>query len=122
MTRELRFNGAVTFQLRKSNTNKINYCSWFCFNGAVTFQLRKSWMSEHNTCSDVKMLQWGRNFSVTEISIKESQAKTRWLLQWGRNFSVTEILNCYLRSIVRTRRFNGAVTFQLRKFLWKIWI
>ena len=62
------------------------------------------------------MLQWGRNFFVTEIKTNVSgNVRVNARLQWGRNFFVTEIfLNLHISG--QHIRFNGAVTFSLRKF------
>ena len=60
------------------------------FNGAVTFQLRKLENITHSNQTQI-MLQWGRNFSVTEMIAQNSSKLQDGLLQWGRNFSVTEI-------------------------------
>ena len=89
------------------------------FNGAVTFSLRKydnpiSMTVTHRT------LQWGRNFFVTEIweyfCVPTEGAIS---LQWGRNFFVTEISNSRILPIPPFR-FNGAVTFSLRKYEYSI--
>ena len=37
------------------------------------------------------LLQWGRNFFVTEMFLKKSKKMSNFKLQWGRNFFVTEI-------------------------------
>ena len=63
----------------------------FCFNGAVTFSLRKY----HDRVLEVRssiLLQWGRNFFVTEIYTLQIYTLQVCTLQWGRNFFVTEIL------------------------------
>ena len=66
---------------------------------------------------NVTMLQWGRNFFVTEIGLRFSSLHAVLLLQWGRNFFVTEISAMLLLDKKDQRgRFNGAVTFSLRKY------
>jgi len=40
------------------------------------------------------MLQWGRNFFVTEIGFLPKKLQPLFALQWGRNFFVTEIGSC----------------------------
>ena len=62
-----------------------------CFNGAVTFSLRKLVQEEITLNPDGSMLQWGRNFFVTEICAAAGLSRNDILLQWGRNFFVTEI-------------------------------
>ena len=37
------------------------------------------------------MLQWGRNFFVTEIADRKKAESRLFKLQWGRNFFVTEM-------------------------------
>ena len=82
-----------------------------------TFSLRK-YCSAGGTQCERHLLQWGRNFFVTEI------ARARWTafpvqaLQWGRNFFVTEIWE-YVWSKKTDAYFNGAVTFSLRKYGWR---
>ena len=61
------------------------------------------------------MLQWGRNFFVTEIFMKLWKEKYGTTLQWGRNFFVTEIMYLDGMYVIATTSFNGAVTFSLRK-------
>ena len=61
------------------------------FNGAVTFWLRK-FSHRMQDRREMDKLQWGRNFLVTEISCKQRPVLVVSLpLQWGRNFLVTEI-------------------------------
>ena len=61
-------------------------------------------------------LQWGRNFFVTEIWKLQASNLEATQLQWGRNFFVTEMGRAMRCLPERTSRFNGAVTFSLRKF------
>ena len=61
-----RFNGAVTFSLRKFPLLDPFHTPWPGFNGAVTFSLRKL-ISAYLLLSLIFALQWGRNFFVTEI-------------------------------------------------------
>ena len=111
------------------------------FNGAVTFQLRK-WDATVEREGGMAELQWGRNFSVTEIKVHHHifilcdecfngavtfqlrkspisfiSSRCAYGLQWGRNFSVTEIAYEPMTNGFRKGSFNGAVTFQLRKYL-----
>jgi len=60
------------------------------FNGAVTFSLRKC-ICIAILMSRVTALQWGRNFFVTEIGTTIVFVSVIDQLQWGRNFFVTEI-------------------------------
>ena len=60
------------------------------FNGAVTFSLRKLCYWCGLRISEA-LLQWGRNFFVTEIAQTIGHLLHKRSLQWGRNFFVTEI-------------------------------
>ena len=86
------FNGATTFQPWKCSS----MLSWpascrACFNGATTFQPWKCDCSARLS-AQLRMLQWGHDFSAVEIIIR-----SRWtcscedLLQWGHDFSAVEI-------------------------------
>ena len=86
----LRFNGAVTFWLRKSYIVLQFSIASTSFNGAVTFWLRK-YQRDANDKRNVPKLQWGRNILVTEIAYAETFADRAKQLQWGRNILVTEI-------------------------------
>ena len=46
------------------------------FNGAVTFSLRKSKLT-NTDLDDANLLQWGRNFFVTEIESKPFNIRVR---------------------------------------------
>ena len=87
-----------------------------CFNGAITFQL---WKSTDTPCLDkpTPVLQWGHNFSVMEITLTLTLRDTAVPLQWGHNFSVMEIVNLLKSDNSILLCFNGAITFQLWKFL-----
>ena len=61
------------------------------------------------------MLQWGRNFCVTERARYGRAAAAAALLQWGRNFCVTESPQGRQLCACQRLGFNGAVTFALRK-------
>ena len=63
------------------------------------------------------MLQWGRNFLVTEMRAKGFGILQGCRLQWGRNFLVTEIRDWHAVMEIGGIGFNGAVTFWLRKFM-----
>ena len=65
------------------------------FNGAVTFSLRKCANLEDANLTGADLLQWGRNFFVTEIYIQLVHLELQEKLQWGRNFFVTEIVNIF---------------------------
>ena len=110
------FNGAVTFSLRKfawpAGEKRTNHG---CFNGAVTFSLRK-YIVSHFISSSISLLQWGRNFFVTEIGTMSRTTYQDCVLQWGRNFFVTEMQERGSYNDAGHNRFNGAVTFSLRKF------
>ena len=115
------------------------HAPYSCFNGAVTFSLRKLYFVLATAVVTSCALQWGRNFFVTEIAMLDVQHKIlevmlQWgrnffvteiqlvaiyglllqVLQWGRNFFVTEIIES-VRLMTIITRFNGAVTFSLRK-------
>ena len=123
------------------------------FNGAATFQSRKSRASVPAALAEevsATALQWGRNLPVAEMlrnpddrlrtslanevcfngaatfQSRKSAERRRELrrrafreLQWGRNLPVAEMLD-YSTRAERTSashgRFNGAATFQSRKF------
>ena len=84
------------------------------FNGAVTFSLRK-WGKKACPQHHIKVLQWGRNFFVTEIAVIACFLSTFSALQWGRNFFVTEMSDGFACQSFSILGFNGAVTFSLRK-------
>ena len=116
ITLQENFNGAVTFSLRKSvKVHKSTQAKRQNFNGAVTFSLRKFPCTVQGNPVCALLLQWGRNFFVTEIN---SWGNPRWVsktLQWGRNFFVTEIIKNIRKRERPSLNFNGAVTFSLRK-------
>ncbi len=110
------------------------------FNGAVTFSLRKCDMTAMPTCSNICQLQWGRNFFVTEMSylclislmvlpcfngavtfsLRKSSPRAWGLIPIaGFNGAVTFSLrkSGYAKTAIRysSKSFNGAVTFSLRK-------
>ena len=63
----------------------------------------------------VRVLQWGRDFSAAEILLCRHNAVAPLLLQWGRDFSAAEIVGLH-KAIHNGYSFNGAATFQPRKF------
>ena len=63
--------------------------SYAGFNGAVTSSLRKV-IKDVDKMTREQMLQWGRNFIVTESPQPNPARVGMILLQWGRNFIVTE--------------------------------
>ena len=120
----MRFNGAVTFSLRKSPAGKRLKNKYKSFNGAVTFSLRKYSIGTREMqkkrlgfngavtfslrkyvtfliCrSSFYELQWGRNFFVTEILAAAEADRLAKELQWGRNFFVTEICMAFIGFVV----------------------
>ena len=61
-------------------------------------------------------LQWGRTLSSAEVL---SWRKKRWRkppLQWGRTLSSAEVIDPERNNQRRSKRFNGAALFQVRKY------
>ena len=136
----MRFNGAVTFSLRKFDTPiqikiEVNRLQWgrnffvteICIKDTWrlwVFQLQ--WGRNFFVTEIIKpiaalslrssSLQWGRNFFVTEIMYFQPRQMRTLTLQWGRNFFVTEIPYPSQYFSISFLCFNGAVTFSLRKF------
>ena len=84
------------------------------FNGASTFQPRKSdtWLQ----CNSIsEPLQWGLDFSAEEIAEIRRIAQFNIELQWGLDFSAEEISARPGNRNDQGASFNGASTFQPRK-------
>ena len=63
----------------------------------------------------VFLLQWGRNFFVTEITIiTQTTAATPTRFNGAVTFSLRK-LEYHDTAVEQSSRFNGAVTFSLRK-------
>ena len=71
-------------------------------------------------------LQWGRDFLVAEMLTQGLFHCVYSVLQWGRDFSVAEITVTW-KKWPRSLRFNGAATFQsrkysLRRYDYRVWV
>ena len=84
------------------------------FNGAATFQSRKSCAGKM-TCAPSCRFQWGRNLPVAEIATALAASSATASFQWGRNLPVAEMGAAGSRHCGCLRDFNGAATFQSRK-------
>ena len=61
------------------------------------------------TTVDLPTLQWGRNLTVAEGSMRTVHIRRAALLQWGRNLTVAEGCSLWQAQCVSVR-FNGAAT------------
>ncbi len=86
------------------------------FNGAATFQPRKS-IPPRAELRCTPALQWGRDFSAAEIPRTLRPDRRRFpALQWGRDFSAAEMRpGPVVGGVSAATSFNGAATFQPRK-------
>ena len=87
------------------------------FNGAATFQSRKSKRSSMSEWLQLASMGPQPSSRGNQNRLREATARANEALQWGRNLPVAEI-RLPRRGAARARgSFNGAATFQSRKCL-----
>ena len=109
------FNGAATFQSRKSDPRRAPPAQSRRFNGAATFQSRKS-NARHEVSARCPRFNGAATFQSRKSRYRRLGGISVKGLQWGRNLPVAEIRSGRPNSGRERAGFNGAATFQSRKF------